>query len=111
MPKKPNTKPAAKAPALKLEFPPHGYVLGRKKSIKTNRQTEEKRRFERDLQAYIEVVRRQFRQGFFWSAGMSCAVSERERFEKDFRTGERMEIFEAQRIAARKAQRKAGHAA
>ena len=108
--KKPKSNPAAK-PALKLEFPPHGYVLGRKNVIKDNRKPDEKRRFERDLQRYVEVVRRQFRQGFFWSAGMSCAVSERERFEKDFRTGERMEIFEAQRIAARKAQRKARHAA
>jgi hypothetical protein len=101
MHKKPKTKPAA----VKLEFPSHGYVLGRKDAIKSNRKPEEKRRFERDLQRYVEVVRRQFRQGFFWSAGMWCAINERERYEKDFRTGERMEAFEANRAAERKSRK------
>jgi len=110
MPKKPKTKPAAKAPALKLEFEPRGCTMQRREAIKKNRQSDEKAALERELEDYCAVMRQLFKQGFVSWYYVSNDTSRHQSDAKGFRTSERMEVFEAKRIAARKAQRKARHA-
>lgn len=74
----------------------------RKGAILYNRQQLEKDSFEEHLKEYVEVARRQFKQGFIISSTMFVAVDRLKREEKSYRTQERMDAFEAKRIAERK---------
>jgi hypothetical protein len=97
------------AAAPKLVFPERGYVIQRIELRRENRKNHEDS--ERELQRYVEVARRALKLGFMGLYSVSNDATRIERREKDWRTGERMEIFEARRQAERKARKAVRYAA
>ena len=104
-------KKSIKPRRAKFEFEEDGYVMQRREAIKKNRLPHEKAELEQQLAEYAVVMRRLFKLGFVRSFYVSYDTRTHERNAQNFRTGERMEIFEAKQAAARKANRKARHAA